>query len=120
MNPQGTEQFQRQPDKTELLELIVEKINLLYEGNFTEADRVIVETIYDRLVADNHTLKNFAANTEQQMFTESIFPQEFGKVAQKLYVEQTAAFTKLFQDKSFYNSVMNQMAASIYQGMRNN
>ena len=36
-------------EKRDLLDNIIEKINIMYQGNFTEADRVIVETIYDAM-----------------------------------------------------------------------
>ena len=32
-------------EKRDLLDNIIEKINIMYQGNFTEADRVIVENI---------------------------------------------------------------------------
>ncbi len=106
-------------DKKELLENIIEKINLMYEGKFTEADRVIIETIYDRMAASNKRLAKFAKTNDAEMFTKSIFPEEFSKVAQACYVEQQSSFQKLFQDKSFYDNVMEQMARMMYQGMRN-
>ena len=36
-------------EKRDLLDNIIDKINIMYHGNFTEADRVIVETIYEAM-----------------------------------------------------------------------
>lgn len=119
LNPQSTQTTPRQLDKTAMLEMIIEKINLLYEGKFTDADKVIVETIYDRIAADSGTLERFAKITDPEMFAGSIFPDAFDRVARECYVEQTASFSKLFENKSFYKQVMEQMARAIYQGMRN-
>ena len=36
----------------------------MYAGKFTEADRVIVETIYDKMSKDSAALKKQAKNTD--------------------------------------------------------
>ena len=105
--------------KTDLLANIIEKINIMYAGKFTEADRVIVETIYDKLVTASKTLKKQAKNNDANMFETSIFPKEFDKVAQKCYMEQMDAFSKLFEDEQFYKRVMSEMAKAMYLNLRN-
>ena len=101
-------------EKTDLLDNIIEKINLMYAGNFTEADRVIVETIYDRMSKETKAMKKQVKNSDIHMFTENIFPNEFSKIAQKCYMEQMDAFSKLFEDPEFYKKVMNEMAKAMY------
>ena len=86
---------------------------------FTEADRVIVETIYDKMVKTSKTLKKQAKNNDAQMFETSIFPKEFDKVAQSCYMEQMDAFSKLFEDEQFYKRVMSEMAKAMYLNYRN-
>ena len=44
-------------EEDELLENIIRKINERFEGKFTEGDRVIVETIYNKCLKDNVKLK---------------------------------------------------------------
>ena len=51
-------------EKRVLLANIIDKINLMYAGKFTEADRVIVETIYDKMSKDSAALKKQAKNTD--------------------------------------------------------
>lgn len=107
-------------DKVDLLSNIIDKINLMYKGQFTEADRVIVETIFDKLTQQpNSTLKKKANNSDVQMFVENIFPKEFDKIAQSCYMEQTDAFVKLFEDGQLYQRVMAEMGKAIYQKYRN-
>jgi type I restriction enzyme R subunit len=104
--------------KTDLLANIIEKINIMYAGKFTEADRVIVETIYDKLMKASKGLKKQAKNNDASMFETSIFPKEFEKVAQKCYMEQMDAFSKLFEDEQFYKRVMSEMAKAMYLNYR--
>ena len=91
----------------------------MYAGKFTEADRVIVETIYDKMLKLSKSLKKQAKNNDAQMFETSIFPKEFDKVAQACYMEQMDAFSKLFEDEQFYKRVMGEMAKAMYLNYRN-
>ena len=115
INPETGGQGKKIETKRDLLKNIIDKINIMYQGKFTEADRVIVETIYDRLQgAANATLKKQAKNSDANMFAENIFPKEFEKIAQKCYMEQMDAFSKLFEDEQFYKRVMQEMAKAMY------
>ena len=91
----------------------------MYAGNFTEADRVIIETIYDKFKAKSKSLKKQAKNSDVNMFANNIFPEIFSKIAQQCYVEQMDAFSKLFEDPSFYKRVMEEMGKAIYFNCKN-
>ena len=119
VNPEKGTQGKKPEVKTDLLANIIEKINIMYAGKFTEADRVIVETIYDRMIKSGKALKKQAKNNDAQMFETSIFPKEFDKVAQACYMEQMDAFSKLFEDEQFYKRVMGEMAKAMYLNYRN-
>ena len=119
LKPEKGAQGRKPEEKTDLLANIIEKINIMYAGKFTEADRVIVETIYDKMVKTSKTLKKQAKNNDAQMFETSIFPKEFDKVAQSCYMEQMDAFSKLFEDEQFYKRVMSEMAKAMYLNYRN-
>lgn len=119
VNPEKGTQGKKVEVKTDLLTNIIEKINIMYAGKFTEADRVIVETIYDKMIKTSKTLKKQAKNNDAQMFETSIFPKEFDKVAQSCYMEQMDAFSKLFEDEQFYKRVMGEMAKAMYLNYRN-
>ena len=68
VNPEKGTQGKKPEEKTDLLANIIEKINIMYAGKFTEADRVIVETIYDKMVKSGKALKKQAKNNDAQIF----------------------------------------------------
>ena len=102
------------PEQKEPLEEVIQKINDLFAGNFTDADRVLIYALHDRL-KDDKTLRRVAKTSDPQVFVESIFPKTFDVVAQDSYVEQTEAFTSLFQNKSKYNAIMSALAGMLYK-----
>ncbi len=108
----------KQEEKRDLLSHIIEKINIMYAGNFTDADKIIVETIYDKFKSESKTLKKQAKNSEEAMFSENIFPKVFDKIARGCYVEQMDAFAKLFEEPAFYKRVCEEMAKAMYFSFR--
>ena len=106
-------------EKRDLLGNIIEKINLMYQGNFTEADRVIVETIYDAIQKQGKKLTKQAKNSDVNMFAQNIFPKVFEKIAQECYVQQMDSFAKLFEEPTFYKRVMEEMGKAMYFNLKN-
>ena len=106
-------------EKRDLLDNIIDKINIMYQGNFTEADRVIVETIYDAMKKEEKKLTKQAKNSDVNMFAQNIFPKIFEKIAQDCYVQQMDAFAKLFEEPSFYGRVMEEMGRAMYFNLKN-
>ena len=111
-SPQGKQQ-------KSTLDEILEKINEKYKGNFTDADKVILGALHDRLAKDEK-LANSAKTTDPRVFTESIFPSAFGKAAMDSYTESQDSYTSLFEDKTKYNAIMNALAGVIYRELRAN
>ena len=105
--------------KDELLENIINHINDRFAGIFSDGDKVIVETIYGKIVKDNKKLKRYAKKNSIEVFSESIFPKIFEDVAQGCYEEQMDSFKKLFEDQNFYSVIMNEIAKEAYRGFRN-
>lgn len=110
----------RKPEvKRDLLSNIIEKINLMYQGKFSESDRLIVEGIYDRITAEcGQSLKKQAGTSDERMFAEGIFPKEFEKIARKCFKEQHDSFEKLFKDTDFHKRVREEMAKALYLNLR--
>lgn len=107
------------PEDTDaLLDEILNKINERVKGIFNEGDKVIVRTIYKKAVKDNKNLEKFAKKNDAEVFEQSIFPEVFKKVAQECYMESMESFTKLFEDKNFYESVMEEIAKEVYKDLR--
>ncbi|MBQ5839497.1 MAG: type I restriction endonuclease subunit R [Bacteroidaceae bacterium] len=102
------------PEQKEPLEEVIQKINELFAGDFTDADRVMLYALHDRL-KDDAKLRKVARTSDPQVFAESIFPKTFDEVAQDSYVEQTEAFTSLFQNKSKYKVIMSALASMLYR-----
>lgn len=102
------------PEQKEPLEEVIQKINELFAGNFNDADRVLIYALHDRL-KDDKKLRKVAKTSNSQIFSESIFPKTFDTVAQDSYVEQTEAFTSLFQNKGKYNAIMAALGDMLYR-----
>ncbi len=106
-------------DQDVLLDQIITSINDKFSGVFTEADRVLVEIIYDKSVRMNKRLEVYAKKNDEAVFRQSIFPEVFKKVAQECYIESMDAFSKLFEDKVFYATVMDAISREAYKDLRN-
>jgi type I restriction enzyme R subunit len=106
------------PEPKEPLEEVIEKINALYNGKFTDADRVLLSALHSKLIADKKLMKN-AISSDPQVFTESIFPRAFENVAQNSYIEANETYSTLFADKHKYNAIMSALCEIVYREMRN-
>ena len=102
------------PEQKEPLEEIIKKINELFNGNFTDADRVLLYALHDKLKVDKK-LKKIAKSSDHQVFSQSIFPKSFDAAAQDSYIEQTEAFTSMFENKSKYMAIMTALADALYK-----
>ena len=97
------------PTPKDYLDEVIKRVNELFGGHFTEADRVLLQVMHDRLVGDE-TLQSLAKSSNKQVFTESIFPKPFEDAAQDCYIDQTEAFSSLFREQSKYNAFRAALA----------
>lgn len=104
-------------DPKEPLDEIIAKINEKFKGEFTEADRVLLTALRNRLMGDKK-LASMARTADPQIFAESIFPKAFGTAAQDSYLESQETYTSLFEDQHKYNAIMSALAEVIYREMR--
>lgn len=110
---------EKEDEKRDLLEEIIKKINLRFEGVFdNDSDRVIVEALYNKIIKDDKTLSRQARRNDAEVFEKSIFPKTFEKAAQESYADSMKSFSKLFEDKSFYNAVMEVIGKEAYKNLR--
>ena len=105
------------PEDKDPLDEIIERINEKYKGNFTDADKVMISALADKL-RGNEKLANMALSSDPQIFAESIFPQAFNDAAQDSYMESQETYTTLFEDQGKYNAIMSTLADLIYHEMR--
>ena len=103
-----------QKDRTSPLDEIIQRINEEFYGEFTDADRVMVDTLYQKMRKDSKAKK--AAKTEdRQVYERSLFPGIFDTTAQEAYMENTAAYEELFLDADKYQAVMRALADRLYK-----
>ena len=121
--PAGARSALGQEEKQPLDE-IIEKINEQFKGIFTEADRVVTETIVRTMMADEKAGK-LARSSDPQIFMDSVLPKLFGDIAMDSYVdaetqhtEMQNAYKSLFEDKAKYNAIMRAVGAVVYRDMR--
>lgn len=105
------------PEEKDTLDEIIARINEKYKGEFTDADKVMIGALADKLRADSR-LANMAMSSDPQIFAESIFPQAFNIAAQDSYIESQETYTSLFEDQSKYNAIMHTLADMLYREMR--
>ena len=107
-------------DNVDLLSNIIDKVNIMYHGDFSAATRVIAESILDKLStpANRKKIIKQVNSTDEKQFAESIFPGIFDKQAEKCYNEQMEAFAKLFENKGLYNDMMSVMARAVYKNYK--
>lgn len=118
IKPQGAKvQIAVLPEKR-LLDEVIQKVNELYSGQFTDGDNLIVENLMNTIMEDE-TIKNLAKNNNEDMFTKSVFPKVFSEKTAKCYKESATSYKKLFENKEFYDAIMNSLGNIIYRLMKN-
>ncbi|MCD7724522.1 MAG: DEAD/DEAH box helicase family protein [Clostridiales bacterium] len=103
-----------QKDRLSPLDEIIAKINEEFFGDFTEADRVIVDTLYSKMQKDVR-VKKAAKNNDRQVYERSIFPNIFDTTAQEAYMENMEAYEQLFLDAEKYRIIQQALAERLYK-----
>lgn len=88
------------------LQQLIDKFNEEWAGNFTEGDRVVISTLWQRM-ADVPEVGETIRRDGQKVFEKSLLPKVFDETARRAYVENTDAFTSLFEDGAKYRAMMN-------------
>ena len=101
-------------EKLSPLDEIIQRINEEFMGEFTDADRVIVEDLYYRMKKDEEVQK--AAQTDdKQVYHRSVFPGIFDDTAMEAYAQNQEAYIQLFQDAKKYHAVQAALADRLYK-----
>lgn len=106
--------------KKDTLQSIIDKVNERFNGNFTDADRVIIEGIYQMFMKDSEVKKfqKYAKDNSTEMFVRSLFPDKFKDIVTQCFLDNNDSFVKLFNDPDFYQKVQDAMAAELYKALR--
>lgn len=106
------------PDKKrDPLQVLVDKFNEQWAGNFTEGDRVVIDTLWKR-IADNPQVADTIRRDGRQVFESSLLPKVFDEEARRAYVENTDSFTSLFEDSEKYRAMMNAIGQLLVEKFR--
>lgn len=103
-----------QKDRLSPLDEIVARINEEFFGDFTDADRVMVDTLYTKMRKDAK-VKKAAKSNDRQVYERSIFPGIFDTTAQQAYMENTEAYEQLFLDAEKYRIIQQALAERLYR-----
>lgn len=117
--PGGSTAPKTQNKKKDTLQNIIDKMNERF-GDFSDAERDIVEDIYQRFWKDKDVKKyeKYARDNNTEMFVRSLFPDKFKEIVTQCFVEKSESFAKLFNDTDFYQKVMEAMAEELYKALR--
>ncbi len=101
-------------DEKSPLDVIIDRINAKYGGNFTAGDRVLVSNLHDRMLADKKLMKKFQQAKDKQIFLSSVFPKIFDDVAAESYQQSQETFSQLFEDKEKYIAIMTAIGEMLF------
>jgi len=120
LKPEQSLEAKKKPKTKDTLQSIIDKVNSLYSGEFTDSDKVIIQGIFEMFMNDSEVRKyaQYAKDNNPEMFINSLFPDKFKKIAMDLYMGNNESFDKLFTDKAFYDRVMDAMARELYKKLR--
>lgn len=100
--------------KTDPLQIVIDRINEQYVGDFTDEDRVVLRQLAEKLEADG-SIKNSVGHDGSKIFKNNIFPKVFGEVARQAFKENMEAFESMFSDAEKYQAIMNALAEMFVQ-----
>ncbi|MDO4848405.1 MAG: PDDEXK nuclease domain-containing protein [Coriobacteriia bacterium] len=106
LDPGGAGKAMAPDKKRDPLQVLVDKFNEQWAVNFTEGDRVVIDTLWKR-IAENPRVVETIRRDGRQVFESSVLPKVFGEEARRAYVENTESFTSLFEDGEKYRAMMN-------------
>lgn len=106
LDPGGAAKTVTPDKKRDPLQVLVDKFNEQWAGNFTEGDRVVIDTLWKR-IAENPQVADTIRRDGRQVFESSLLPKVFDEEARRAYVENTDSFTSLFEDSEKYLAMMS-------------
>lgn len=118
IEPEGEGKGTNGQNKKDPLDVIIERINERYKGDFTPQDRVILEDLRNKLLNNKPLAEAARTQGNPKVFEEGIFPQAFQEAAMESYTQSSAAYTGLFQDVVKYRAIMTALAEIMYAEFR--
>ena len=100
---------------------IISKVNELFPDDFTDQDRVLLESLYHSFATEpDPKLVNMAKNNDAQMFEKTLFKDIFEEKIMEKYMSDQHAYEKLFskEDDKYFNLVYTLVAKNLYKVLR--
>ncbi len=92
--------------KRDPLQIVIDKFNEQWSGDFTDGDRVVIVNLWKR-ISEKPIVKETLERDGEKMFLTSFLPKAFDEEARKAFEENTESFTSLFENKDKYVAMMN-------------
>lgn len=92
--------------KKDPLQALIDRFNEQWLGEFTEGDRVVITTLWQRM-SEMPEVGDTIRRDGRVVFENSVLPKVFDEAARKAYVENTESFTSLFEDSAKYKAMMS-------------
>lgn len=108
-------------DERTPLDDIISKVNELFPDDFTDQDRVLLESLYHSFATEpDPKLVNMAKNNDAQMFEKNLFKDIFEEKIMEKYMSDQHAYEKLFskEDDKYFNLVYTLVAKNLYKVLR--
>lgn len=106
-------------DEHDSLEMIIQRINERFPEEFSESDRVLVETIHTSLKENaDSKLINMARNNSAEMFENNLFKDIFTDFIFEQYTKSQTAYNKISSDQDYYDTVYSFIAKDLYKWLR--
>ncbi|WP_066301022.1 type I restriction endonuclease subunit R [Bacillus sp. FJAT-29937] len=119
-NPKEINAGIKPPEERDSLEEIIYRINERFPDDFTEGDKVLIETLYKSFKRElDLKVVNMAKNNSSEMFENNLFKDIFQDKVMEEYAQNQNAFEKLVgSDENYYNVVYSLLAKDLYKWFR--
>nr|WP_230200256.1 DEAD/DEAH box helicase family protein [Bacillus niameyensis] len=119
-NPKEINAGIKPPEERDSLEEIIYRVNERFPDEFTEADKVLLETLYKSFKQKpDAKVVNMAKNNSAEMFIHNLFKDVFQDKVMDEYAQGQSAYGKLFgADENYYNVVYSLLAKDLYRWFR--
>lgn len=100
--------------KKDPLQVLIDRFNETWAGDFTNGDRVVISNLWQR-ISEMPEVSETIKRDGSQVFEKSLLPKVFDETARKAYIENTEAFTALFEDAEKYRVMMKTIGTLLVE-----
>lgn len=101
-------------NKKSQLDEVIEKFNEHYAGEITEADRILIGILMDKMAKDD-VLRKSAQQDGEQIFVNNVFSKAYDKTTMDSFKESREVFETLFNDPKKYSALRTVLAEIMYR-----